>query len=154
ATMQIFTASVLAGLLLAQGTPTTTQPDWLHDVAPVAGVVALSIVAVIAVIVTARSKKRARAPEVELDPLPRLKTGLAKTRGFLASVGQIFSRSIDKDSMSALEDTLVQADMGIDTSRKIVGDVQRAYEEKKFTQRSELLDYLKTDLKSKLGGEH
>jgi fused signal recognition particle receptor len=152
--MQISTAGVLAELLLAQSTPTTTQPDWLHDVAPVAGVVVLSIVAVIAVIATARSKKRVRAPEVELDPLARLKTGLTKTRGFLAAVGQIFSRSIDKESMSALEDTLVQADMGIETSRKIVADVQRAYEEKKFTQQSELLAYLKKDLKSKLGGEH
>ena len=58
----------------------------------------------------------------------KIKAGLAKTRQALGdTLGEVFSsyQSIDEDFYDELEETLILADLGVDTATKVVSELKR-----------------------------
>ena len=85
----------------------------------------------------------------------KLKQGLEKTRGGL--LGMIFGSGDDKvnaDFYEELEDAMIMADMGYDTTEEILDKLRDAVKEEKITSRPEarvklvgiLTDYMTTDV--------
>lgn len=70
----------------------------------------------------------ATKPEKPKSWFQRLTSGLSKTSGRLTdSITSIFSRrKIDADTLQDLEDVLIQADLGVETSMRIVDAVKAA----------------------------
>lgn len=85
--------------------------------------------------------------------ISKLSAGIAKTKeGFTKRVRDLFSvfRKIDDAFLDQLEETLLSADMGIETVQKIRQDLQKAYKEGLIETSDKVLDYLKNDLKQLL----
>src|SRR3546814_2256715 len=61
----------------------------------------------------------------------RLKAGLSRSAGQLgSSIGALFTkRRLDQDALDELEETLIQADLGITTAGKIVAAIAKRSEE-------------------------
>lgn len=70
----------------------------------------------------------------------RLKRGLAKTRtGFVGKMDQLFARSeIDEDVFEELEALMVQADMGVHTTLKLIDRLRDAVKERRLRHAEEL----------------
>lgn len=130
----------------------------------VLGIGALAIVAMIAVVVfvafrVLRSAKPASPPPAMLDqstrrepleqltlkPAPSrrdqerayLQSGLAKTRqeGFVARLTQLFAgKQLDADLLEQIEEVLFRADLGVQTTRRLLEDLKQA------SSRQELAD--------------
>ncbi|MBI3723229.1 signal recognition particle-docking protein FtsY [bacterium] len=110
--------------------------------------------AIAIVFLAGRKKVAAPVAGLDLNPLARLKAGLAKTRGgFAARLKSVFTRSLDETTLDALGDVLLQADMGPETTERVVSDLKAAYREKKFERPEQMLEFLKQDLSQKLGGD-
>ena len=85
----------------------------------------------------------------------RLSNGLAKTRDtFTRKIKGILSvfRKIDDEFLDQLEEALISADVGIDTSSKLRQALQQAYKEGKIETTDKVLEYLKSTLKQMMGG--
>ena len=85
----------------------------------------------------------------------RLSNGLAKTRDtFTKKIKGILSvfRKIDDEFLDKLEEALIPADVGIDTSSKLRQALQQAYKEGKIETTDKVLEYLKSTLKQLMGG--
>lgn len=69
-------------------------------------------------------------PPVEQEPAD-LKQGLTRTRqGFFARIGQLFRRGIDEETWEELEELLIRADVGVETTLTLVDRLrQRVREE-------------------------
>jgi len=70
----------------------------------------------------------------------RLKQGLAKTRsGLIGKMDQLFAmREIDEDVYEELEAILVQADVGVETTLKLMDELRTEVKERRLKQASEL----------------
>jgi fused signal recognition particle receptor len=86
--------------------------------------------------------------------LEKLKHGLNKTRKLLSTdIGEILKgRKIDEETICQLEETLIKADMGIETTDKIITHLKQAYKEGKLTDSEKVQEYLKAELISTLKG--
>jgi len=86
----------------------------------------------------------------------KLKTGLTKTRASLGrSLRQLITigRKIDDDFLDQLEEMLILADVGVQTTQHLLADLREKYRDKVIENQDEILDFLKRDLRESLGGE-
>lgn len=84
----------------------------------------------------------------------RLKEGLSKTRNNI--VGQIsgllrVGRTIDEELMEEIEDILIQADVGVNTTLELMDNVREVVKEKGLNDASELAEILKQEMLNVLG---
>ncbi len=84
----------------------------------------------------------------------KLKSGLSKTRdSFVSGIDSIFSgfSEIDDDLYEELEEQLIMADIGMDTSMKIIEELQEKVKEEKIKEasacRTLLMDTIKDQMK-------
>ena len=83
--------------------------------------------------------------------LEKLRSGLSKTRQkFSSSFKALLSagRKVDEDLLDDLEAALIGADVGIKTTVRIIDDLREAYKEKRIERSEQILDFLKTEMKS------
>ena len=72
-----------------------------------------------------------------------LRSGLGKTRSLFSSV---FSRTLDEETMDALEEALIGADVGVELSVKIVDELKERYRRGEFSEMEALMEALKERL--------
>jgi len=82
----------------------------------------------------------------------KLKAGLKKTRQALGKFGKLFAfgRKIDEAYLEELEGAMLASDMGVETTRKVIEELKLAYKEKRILESGQVLEYLKTSLKTLL----
>jgi fused signal recognition particle receptor len=83
----------------------------------------------------------------------KLRKSLEKTRTKLTSrFKDLLSlrRKIDEDILEELEDILLESDMGVGPSTKIIQDIRDAWKAKEIEDTSNIYDFLKNDLKQDL----
>ena len=86
----------------------------------------------------------------------KLKEGLSKFRqGFVEKVEEIFTgrKPIDEDLLEELEETLIQADVGVRTSMELVDGLRKAYKAKEIEDTSHVKPWLKKKIGEILGEE-
>ena len=84
----------------------------------------------------------------------KLKDKLTKTReGFVDKVEQIFSRAgkIDEELYEELEDILIQADVGVNTSLELVEKLRQAVKERKLSDPEMLREVMQEQIREILG---
>ena len=84
----------------------------------------------------------------------RLKAGLSKTRGlFIGQIGSLLrsGSSIDEDLLDEIEAILIQADVGINTTMKLMNNVRDTVKTKGIKHPSELEEILKGEILDVLG---
>lgn len=88
----------------------------------------------------------------------RLKAGLLKTRrGITEKIDGVLKsyRKIDEELFEDLEEVLIMADIGVDTSLKIIENVKDKVKERKITEVDDIKGLIKEEMKSILkGGEN
>ncbi|NOZ21738.1 MAG: signal recognition particle-docking protein FtsY [Planctomycetes bacterium] len=87
--------------------------------------------------------------------LGKLKEGLQKTRAKLAAGMKAIltiGRKIDAECLDEIEEMLLASDIGPQVTMKIIGDLQQAYKDKKIEDASQVLAFLKSELKESLRG--
>ena len=94
------------------------------------------------------------APEEQRGWFSRLKEGLAKTRNNI--IGQIsgllrVGRTIDEELMEEIEEILIQADVGVNTTLELMDNVREVVREKGLKDASELGEILKQEMLNALG---
>jgi fused signal recognition particle receptor len=79
----------------------------------------------------------------------KLAAGLSKTRQKFVSTLKSFlaGRTLDQDLMDELEATLIHADIGVAGTRQIIGDLQKAWQEKRIATGDDVIPFLKEELK-------
>ncbi len=79
----------------------------------------------------------------------KLAAGLARTRQrFVGSLRSLLSgRQLDAELLDELEASLIQADMGVVTARRICEDLQAAYGQKRLPDGVEVIGFLKEELR-------
>ena len=95
-------------------------------------------------------------PEEQRSWFSRLKTGLAKTRNTI--IGQIsgllrVGRTIDEELMEEIEEILIQADVGVNTTLELMDNVREVVRAKGLKDASELGEILKQEMLNVLGGD-
>ena len=93
-------------------------------------------------------------PEKEDSWFSRLKAGLSKTRSSI--VGQIsgllrVGRTIDEELMEEIEEILIQADVGVNTTLELMDNVREVVRQNGIGDASELAEILKQEMLSVLG---
>jgi len=86
----------------------------------------------------------------------KLKEGLTKTRqGFVEKVSHVlsFNKAIDEELFEELEETLIQADVGINTSVKLVETLRARVKERKLKDASELRQVMQEEITKILTGD-
>jgi len=84
------------------------------------------------------------------DWLSNLARGLAKTRSKLAdSLKDLFraGRKVDADFLEHLEEALILADVGVQTTAHILDDLQQRYHDREIQKGDDLLAIIKKDMK-------
>ncbi len=91
--------------------------------------------------------------EVEKGFFQRLKEGLAKSRqGFIDKVSSVFNRSnIDDDFYEELEETLIQADVGVKATMDLIADLEQIVEEEEITEPQDLYEIFQEKIRNILG---
>ena len=94
--------------------------------------------------------------ETEGGWFTRLKAGLSKTRNNI--VGQIsgllrVGRTIDEELMEEIEEILIQADVGVNTTLELMDNVRDVVREKGLNDASELAEILKQEMLNVLGAD-
>ncbi|MBA2479572.1 MAG: signal recognition particle-docking protein FtsY [Planctomycetes bacterium] len=85
--------------------------------------------------------------------LSRIKEGLAKTRSAVGGALRRLigvGRSIDRAFLEQLEDTLLQADIGVAKSEEIIAELKTRYRDGEIAKGEDLLDFLKKSLRAEL----
>lgn len=83
----------------------------------------------------------------------RLKSGLSKTRdSFVSGMNAVFSgfSEIDDDFYEELEEQLVMADIGMETTTRIIEDLQEKVKEQKIKEASLCRELLKDSIKEQM----
>jgi fused signal recognition particle receptor len=90
--------------------------------------------------------------EVQEVVRPRFRDRLSKARGLLGGYfGSVLGRStIDAATWDELEEALVRADVGINTTTALLDDLKARVKSEGIKDSTELLDALKADLKARL----
>lgn len=86
----------------------------------------------------------------------RLKAGLAKTRhGFVEKIETLVTgrKKIDEELYEELEEILIQADVGVNTSIELVEEMRRRVKERKIEDAAELKPILQEQVSEILGSE-
>lgn len=87
------------------------------------------------------------APEIEkVSFFARLKEGLAKTRqGITARVDQVLKsyKKVDEELLEEIEEILITADVGVNTTMEIIGKLRNQAKERKITEVENLRGLLK-----------
>ncbi|HBE78586.1 MAG TPA: signal recognition particle-docking protein FtsY [Firmicutes bacterium] len=81
----------------------------------------------------------------------RLKSGLAKTKsGFVQNIEGIFNsaKKIDEEFFSDLEDTLIMADVGVETTAQLINRLRKVAKEGAITEPGQLKDALVKEIRS------
>jgi fused signal recognition particle receptor len=80
----------------------------------------------------------------------RVKQGLSRTRDvFVSQVRSLLvGKRLDDALIRELEKRLIEADMGVKTSLRLIDGVKRAYKSGEMKTGDEVLEYLKTELKA------
>jgi fused signal recognition particle receptor len=96
----------------------------------------------------------APAPVEVAEPEPATFRGqLAKARASLSSyVGSILSRGVDDTTWNELEEALITADIGVSTTTALLEELRTEAEADSVTDSAELVDRLKSKMKTMLGG--
>ncbi len=84
----------------------------------------------------------------------RLKSGLAKTRNrFISELSSLLrtGRKIDEDLMEEIEELLIRADVGVDTTLTLMENVRETVKEKGLGDSSELGTVIKDEIMNLLG---
>ena len=96
--------------------------------------------------------------EKKAGVLGRLRAGLGKTRsGLLDNVKRVFSGRprIDEDVFEELEQILIEGDLGVEVTMKIVDDMREVAKEQKLENSADLFQVLQEELASLLDpGDH
>jgi len=85
----------------------------------------------------------------------KIKAGLEKTKKVLTTpVSQlfVFTRKLDEEFISELEEVLITADIGVATASKIIEDVRYKYKHKQIMEVAQVYDYLKATLNAQFAG--
>ena len=95
-------------------------------------------------------------PEKEGNWFSRLREGLSKTRNHI--VGQIsgllrVGRAIDEELMEEIEEILIRADVGVNTTLELMDNVREVVREKGLNDASELAEILKQEMLNVLGDD-
>ena len=86
-------------------------------------------------------------PMQEAPPRPTLRDRLVKSRRFFAArLAEAFGGGVDEDTWEDLEAALIEADVGVDTSTKIVARLRLAATERGVTDAAELKGLLAEEL--------
>jgi fused signal recognition particle receptor len=83
----------------------------------------------------------------------RIKEGLAKTRSAVGGALRRLiggGRAIDKAFLDSLEETLLQADIGVAKSEAIVAELKAKYREGEVAKGEDLIEFLKKSLRAEL----
>ncbi|MEZ6184577.1 MAG: signal recognition particle-docking protein FtsY [Planctomycetota bacterium] len=113
------------------------------------------LVLLVVIVLLWRRRKRPDGGILIVDPQKRLEAALAKTRGgLLDSLRRALGGGIDESVLDALEEILVAADIGLGTAQKLLEGLKASYRAGKIKQTSEVMEFLKSELKQRLGGEH
>ncbi|MDP8960739.1 MAG: signal recognition particle-docking protein FtsY [Actinomycetota bacterium] len=96
---------------------------------------------------------QAPAPPVEVVPLgERFRRRLARARNLMgASVLELFGRGISEEAWEGLEETLIAADVGVETSLALVEEVRTRAREEGVTSAEGIVELLKDELRRLLG---
>ena len=84
----------------------------------------------------------------------KLKEGLTRTRqGLVEKIQTLVSgyKKIDEDLYEELEETLIQADVGVETTMKLVGGLRKTVKERKIEDPEQLIPVLKEKLREIMG---
>lgn len=100
----------------------------------------------------------AAAPEPEAPAKPKgffgkLKSAVSKTRMILSrKVAGIIGlgKKIDDDLLDQLEEALIEADMGVDTTMLLMDDIRKAWKNGDIETGDDVFPFLKADLKHRL----
>ncbi len=100
------------------------------------------------------AEAEAIAAEAAAPVKPRFRDRLTKARGLLSNyVSAITGRgAIDDETWDDLEEALIRADVGVDTTGELLENLRARVAEEKLTEGEQLLDALKEDLKARLSG--
>ena len=79
----------------------------------------------------------------------KIAAGLSRTRQkFIGSLKTLLSgRQLDDKLLDDLEETLIQADMGVASAMRIRGDLQQAFTDKKIEKGDQAIEFLKDEIK-------
>jgi fused signal recognition particle receptor len=76
---------------------------------------------------------------------------LGKARGALGRyLSSVRSRKVDAETWEELEEALIGADVGVEATQELLGDLRKIADEEHITDPEELLDRLKGELKARL----
>jgi len=84
----------------------------------------------------------------------KLKTGLAKTKNaFFGQISEVVKsfRKVDEDLLEELEELMICADMGAETTEAIIDELREHIKEEKITDADGVLSALKTILRGHIG---
>ena len=94
-------------------------------------------------------KKKTLAPPESQSLFGRLKQGLSKTRHSITdSLSSLVqgNRQIDDDILEELETLLLTADVGVETTMRIIDDLSRRISKKELRDSESLITALRTDM--------
>ncbi|MDH4147281.1 MAG: signal recognition particle-docking protein FtsY [Acidimicrobiia bacterium] len=97
----------------------------------------------------------AQAAPAQLEALvrPRFRDRLGKARSLLSGyLGSILSRGVDAETWEELEEALIRADVGVETTMSILDELRATAKSEQITESGALLDALKAQLRGRLGG--
>jgi fused signal recognition particle receptor len=82
--------------------------------------------------------------------ISKVKQGLEKTREaiFTGVRSMLLGRRLDDSLIAELESRLIQSDVGVKTTARLIDGIKKAYREGRMSQGEEVLDYLKRELKA------
>lgn len=90
-------------------------------------------------------------PEEEISLADRFKARLTRTRNVLGTtVADLFGRGVTDEAWERLEESLIAADVGVETSLTLVEDVRRRAKEEGVTDADGVRELLKDELKGML----
>lgn len=91
--------------------------------------------------------------EEQIGFFQRLKKGLSKTRkGFVSKIETLFTgKNIDDEFFEELEEILIQADVGVQTTMKLVDKLRDIVDEQKIKESEELKDIFREEIEKLLG---
>lgn len=82
--------------------------------------------------------------------LDKLKAGLGKTRQtFMSSLRSMLTgKSLDDDLIRAIEKRLIESDVGVQATAKLIDGIRADYKAGTLTKGEDVIEYLKTELKA------
>jgi len=91
-----------------------------------------------------------------LGSFDKLKKSLAKTKdSLLGKISRIVvRRKIDDDLLEEIEEILIQADVGVQATMRLIENLEETAREKKFTDGEAVMDLLKEEITSILAGQN